>query len=45
MDFRKEKEYVLFDGDKPPIRFIASKVKIAEDKSFKEVIISRRCKI
>lgn len=37
MEFRKEKEYILFDGDKSPVRFIVSKVKTAEDNSFKEI--------
>lgn len=37
MDFRKEKEYILIEGDKLPVRFIVTKVKIAEDKSFKEI--------
>lgn len=37
MDFRKEKEYISRIGNNTPIRFIVSKVKIAEDKSFKEI--------
>lgn len=37
MDFRKEKEYISQVGDNIPTRFIVTKVKTAEDKSFKEI--------
>lgn len=44
MDFREKKEYIGIDNS-IPFRFIVSKIKIAEDKSYKDIIYRNKDKV